>query len=283
MASLTDRAMLVSLNVRQWNARRLDKNETAAVVSRHNAVRGAARVNKDLLPGAASLQKVQKLTGEIRTFVYKRTVPWSDGVQIMQSAGYMDFMQDFRMLKSEWERAVSAFVAEYPQLRADAQQSLGSLFDADDYPDEYDLADKFSIEVKFQPVPSAQDWRVDLGDEILTDLRQDIEAQVQKSQQQAMANVFERIYTVAQNAHARLSDPKAVFRDSLVENAVELCNLLPTLNIANDKRVDALRKVLQTSLGKHAPATLRKDPRVRKQTADAMKQVMSKMDAFMGA
>ena len=280
MTALSERAMLVSLNVRQWAGRKLDKHETAATIARHNAVKGAARVNKDLLPTAASLQKIQKLTGDIRTFVYKRTVPWADGVQIMQSSGYLEFMQQFRQLKSEWERAVSDFVQEYPQLRNDAQVSLGSLFDPADYPHDDDVAGRFSIEVKFMPVPSAADWRVDLGDEIVSDLRTSIEAQVKASQDAAMQAVFERIYTVAKNAHERLSDPKAIFRDSLVQNAVDLCEVLPTLNIAGDQRVDALRKVLATSLGRQSPATLRKDPKARKQTADAMKKVMAKMGSF---
>jgi hypothetical protein len=283
MTTLSERALLVSLNVSQWNGRKLDKNETSNVAHRTGAVRGAARVNKDLLPGVSSLQRVQKLTGDIRTFVYKRTAPWAEGTQIMQSAGYLDFMQDFGQLRREWEQAVDTFVQDYPQLQAMAQQSLGTLFDPADYPDATTLRERFSLDVRFLPVPNAADWRVDLGDEAIADLRADVERQVKAGQDAAMRAVFERIYDVAQKAHERLSDPKAIFRDSLVENAVQLCDVLPSLNITGDKRVDALRKVLQTSLGKYNPSTLRKDAVVRKKTADAMKQVMDKMGAFMGA
>lgn len=280
MTTLSERALLVSLNISQWNGRKLDKQETADVVNRHNAVKGAARVNKDLLPSATSLQAIQKKTGDIRTFVYKRSAPWAEGMQIMQSSGYLDFMQEFRRLKSEWDHLVDVFVGEYPQLQAQAQYSLGSLYNADDYPDAYTLRDRFKLDVKFMPVPNAADWRVDLGDDAISDLRASVEAQVKAGQEAAMRAVFDRIYDVAQRAHERLADPKAVFRDSLVENAVELCELLPSLNITGDKRVDALRKVLSSSLGKHNPSTLRKDANVRKKTADAMKQVMAKMDAF---
>jgi len=280
MTTLSERALLVSLNVRQWAGRRLDKTETDVVLTRASAVKGAARVNKSLLPEAQKLIAIQKLTGDIRTFVYKRSAPWADGMQIMQSSGYLDFMNDFRNLKSQWERLVDDFIVEYPQLVASAQTSLGSLFDPRDYPHVDDLRDKFSLDVRFMPVPSAADWRVDLGDEAIADLKADVERQVRAGQEAAMNAVFERIYNVAKNAHERLSNPKAVFRDSLVENAVELCEVLPSLNITNDPRVDKLKKVLEQSLGKHDPKKLRTDANTRKKTADAMKQVMDKMGSF---
>lgn len=280
MSTLSERALLVSLNISVWSGRKLDKSETETVIVRNNAAKGSARVHKALLPTAKALQQITTATGNIRTFVYKRTAPWGDGTQIMQSSGYLDFMQEYGRLKNEWEVAVSDFLYEYPQLKQRAQNALGSLFNDDDYPDVADLRKRFKLDIKFLPVPNAADWRVDLGDEIVSDLRQDIERQVKAAQDAAMQSVFDRIYKVAENAHARLSDPKGRFHDSLVTNATELCDILPTLNIAGDKRVDALRKVLKTTLGKHNPGTLRKDPLVRKQTADAMKRVMDKMGSF---
>ena len=282
MTSLSERALLVSLNVRQWNGRKLDKNETAVVVSRANAVKGAARVNKDLLPGAQSLVKIQKLTGDIRTFVYKRSAPWADGMQIMQSSGYMDFMTEFRVLKAQWERLVDDFVFEYPTLVAQAQASLGTLFDPNDYPHESELRERFSLDAKFMPVPNAADWRVELGDEAVAELRADVEKQVKAGQEAAMQAVFERIYKVAENAHERLSNPKAIFRDSLVDNARELCEVLPSINITGDPRVTKLQRVIEASLVSRNPKTLRTDANARKKTADAMKQVMDKMSTFYG-
>jgi hypothetical protein len=268
------------LNVRSWNGRKLDKSETEVVLHRASAVKGSARVNKSLLPEAQTLIALQKLTGEIRTFVYKRSAPWAEGMQIMQSSGYLDFMNDFRALKSKWDRLADQFVQEYPQLVSQAQISLGTLFDPNDYPDAADLRARFSLEVRFMPVPTAADWRVDLGDEAIADLRADVEKQVKAGQEAAMRAVYERIFDVARKAHERLSNPKAVFRDSLVENAVELCELLPSLNITNDPRVDKLRRVIETSIGKHTPKVLRTDANKRKKTADAMKQVMDKMSGF---
>ena len=45
-----------------------------------------------------------------------------------------------------------------------------------------------------------------------------------------------------------MADPKKVFRDSLVENARELCELLPKLNMTDDPNLEAIRKEL-TAMG----------------------------------
>lgn len=279
---LANRALLVSVNIRQWNGRRLDKAETEAVIAKHGAAKKAARVNKDLLPKAVSLQALHKYAGDIRTFVYKNTLAWSDGVRILRSEGYLDFTQAMSQHKHKWEQLVSTFEGEYPQLVREAQASLGTLFNSADYPDVSTIADRFGIEIKFMPVPTAQDWRVELGDDQIRTLQADIEQQVRASQATAMREAFERIYDVAQKAHARLSDPKAIFRDSLVENAVELCEILPKLNISGDKKIDELTRKLRSTLGAQDPKVLRKDSKARANTAAEMSKIMARMGAFMG-
>lgn len=283
MAALTDRAMLVTLNISQWMGRRLDKEQSEDVTYRTKSVRGAARVHKDLLPGAIALQKVHKQAGEIRTFLYKRTLPWAEGVQILRSEGYLQFQTDMGQLRREYERLVIGFISEYPQLIKHAKTSLGKMFNEDDYPDAADLQDKFKIEVQFMPIPAASDWRVTLDDEHIKALQEGVEAQVKQASSAAMRVVYDRIFDVVKKAHERLADPKAVFRNSLVENAVELCDLLPSLNLTGDKKVDQLRREIMGSLGKHNPDTLRKDKHARAKTAAKLDDVMRKMSTLYGA
>jgi len=286
MTILADRALLISVNVRMWSGRKIDKAETTFVIARHRAASKAARVSKDLLPEAKSLQAVHKHAGEIRTFVYKNTLPWSDGVRILRADGYMKFVAEFQAQRDKYQRLVKAFISEYPQLRSIAAASdvgLGSLFNDEDYPEAVDLSDKFGIDLNFMPVPTGDDWRVDLSDQHIADLKSSVEKQVQVAQKAAMKEVFERIYDVASKAHERLSDPRAIFRDSLIENAVNLCEVLPSLNLTDDPRVEQLRKKISSTLGAQDPARLRKDPAARQKTAAAMKDVMNKMNVFMGA
>lgn len=279
-SSLSNRALLVSIQISQWDARRIDKAETAAVQAKHNTVKRAARVHKSLLPEARELEAIHKLSGDIRTFLYKHTLPWAEGVQILRTVGYMQFTQDLSELVLKWNRHVEDFISAYPQLIQNAQRALGSMFNPDDYPAQCELRGKFRIETKYLPVPEANDWRVDLNDEHVESLRASVEAQLRASQESAMKEAWSRLYSVCQHAHERLSKPDAIFRDSLVENAVELCELLPSLNIANDPELEKMRRQIEGSLCAYDPKQLRKDRGQRAAAAAQLKKAMSKMDAF---
>lgn len=277
MTELANRALLVSLNISQWTARKLDKRESAEVEARNGTVAGAARVTKSLLPMSASLDRIHKMTGNIRTAYYKNTLPWIDGMGIIKTEGYLEFTRMMGALKAEWDDAVADFVLAYPSLYEDAKFLLGSLHKAEDYPDPATIASKFRMDVSFYPVPSAADWRVDIADSAMDKLREQITEKVMESQARAMKEAWQRLYDVVSKAHERLSVPDNIFRDSLIENARELCAVLPTLNIADDPDLERLRRELEGSLCQYDPDDLRKSDFARKHASDKLAEIMSKM------
>ena len=145
------------------------------------------------------------------------------------------------------------------------------------------MAAKFNIDMTFMPVPDASDWRVTLGDDEMDHLREQIEARVMEAQGAAMQDAWRRVYDVVEKAHERLSQPDAVFRDTLVQNAVDLCGILPGLNITDDPQLEAMRVQLEKTLCSKNPDTLRHDPLERAKAAQAMADIMSKMGALYGS
>lgn len=281
MTQLTNRALLVSLTVSQWAARKLDKEETRQLAVRNGTLEGAARVNKSLLPTSKALEAIHKKTGHIRTEFYKRSLGWGqEGVRIIKSEGYLDFVKEFGTQKIEFQNLVSAFVQEYPQAQQDAQKLLGPMYKAEDYPDALTIAHRFNMDIGFFPVPTASDWRVSLADEEISDLQKQIEARVMESEGSAMKEAWQRIVDVVTKAHERLADPDNIFRDSLVENAKELCDILPSLNIADDPEMEKIRTALQGSLCAASPEALRTDMTVRLSVVNALKDIEAKMGAM---
>lgn len=279
--SLSSRALLVSLSISQWTARKLDRQETAALAAKHGTASEVARVNKSLLPFAGALEAIHKKSGEARTFYYKNSLPWGmEGVNVIRSEGYLDFTQKMGSLRSEWLALVDTFCAEYPQLVEDAKLLLNTLWKQDDYPDASTIRSKFSFDVMFFPVPEQGDWRVDVGDEALSELRQQIETHVTESQTVAMQDAWRRVHETIAHARDRLSNPTAIFRDSLVENAQELCGVLSVLNIADDPNLEAMRVELEQTLCSNTPDTLRNAPDVRADVATKLAEMDRKMGAF---
>jgi len=281
MTSLADRALLVSLNMSQWSARKLDKRETLDVAAKHGIRNDVARVNKSLLPGAASLADLQKLTGEVRTYFLANTLPWGPVARICKAVGYMAFAKRLGDYKSQWEGVADHFMQDYPALKAAAPQRLGGMYSDADYPSVYELRRRFRFEVAFMPV--GDDFRVSLGDDAIKDLREQLTAQISANTEEAMREAWSRIHDVVAKAHERLSGPENVFRDSLVENAQELVSILPSLNLTDDPHLEAMRVRLQGSLCAHTPGQLRVQPHKREAVVDEMADMMAKMEEMYGA
>jgi hypothetical protein len=279
--NLNDRALLVQLSISQWLARKYDKKATREVAVAHGTAMDVGRYNKSLLPMQNLLDNVHKKASLIREKYYKNTLPWGiDGTMMLPTSNYLQFMTEFRKEKSEWMQLVEDFVTEYPQLVANASNMLGGLYDPADYPTPSQIRNKFSMDMAVYPVPSS-DFRVEIASDELSRIQQDVETRVANAQAEAMKEVWQRLFDRVKHMADKLSDPKAIFKNSMVEHAKELCSLLPRLNFADDPNLEALRHEVESKLLKH-PEALRNDPDLRSDTAAEARRIMAAMGSFMG-
>ena len=94
--SLSARAMLCSLSISMWSARKHDPEASEEIAQRHGAQPDAGRYHKVLLPKAA-LAEVQKIVSEARQEHYFMTLPWDDnGYRVLPAAAYMDHTERMR-------------------------------------------------------------------------------------------------------------------------------------------------------------------------------------------
>jgi hypothetical protein len=280
---LNDRALLVSLSISQWTARKLDKKATKDVADANRASTSAGRYNKSLLPLNDLLANVHQKTGVIREKFAKNTLPWGiDGTRILPSANYLQFMQDFRKEKAEWQTLVTTFLDNYEYLVAEAKRWLGDLYDEKDYPSKDSITGKFNMDMAILPVPS-NDFRVALSSDELTRIQEDLESRMTSVQQEAMNDCWHRLYKHVEHITEKLSDPKNIFRDSMLDNARETCDLLTRLNITEDPNLESMRQAVERKLLDHHPDTLRNDFDVRQDTAAEARKIMDAMSVFMGA
>lgn len=277
---LNDRALLVQLSIRQWTAAKRDKRASRQVTDENSVASGMARVNKDLVR-SSELDAIHSMSGAIRNKYYANTLPWGmDGAQILSTGNYLSYMSEFRNDRREWFRLVDEFIKVYPTLRATARGQLGGLYDPNDYPHNDEVRAKFDLDIAVFPVPST-DFRVSLASDELTRIQQDVEARLRVAQANAMRDAWQRLYDRVQKIQEKLADPKGIFRDSLIENAQEICSLLPRLNFANDPQLEQMRQEVEGALLQN-PDALRTSPTLRENTADKAKQIMDKMSVFMG-
>ena len=281
MTSLRSRAILVSLQISQWTARKFDKRATSDVTAQNGAVVNAARVNKLLLPLNDELDRVHKKSAAIRQTFYGETLPWMDGIQLLPTGNYLNFTQKYRSEKSDWQRLVDDFVHQYASLRHDAQRLLGGLYDPSDYPHEAEISQKFSMTITTMPLPDS-DFRIDLSAAEADVVRQEVERDVTARLNGAVSATWERLYDRVKHMAEKLADPSAIFRDSMLENARECCDALSRLNFTDDPNLEMLRQEVEAKLAAHHPDTLRHDPVVRRTAAEDAASIIARMGAFMG-
>lgn len=279
--NLNDRALLVQLAISQWTARKYDKKATQEVAHSHGTTTAAGRYNKSLLPMNDYLNNVHAKAASIRNEYYTNTLPWGiDGTQMLPTANYLEFMTRFRTLKSEWEFLVNEFLDNYDDLKDRAKRDLATLYNEGDYPHRSEIASKFRMDMAVFPVPS-KDFRVSIAGEELSRIQQDVERRVTEAQGQAMREAWQRLYDKVKHIAEKCADPKAIFRDSMIDNARDICELLPRLNFADDPNLEAMRQAVEQKLILH-PEALRNNPELRRDTAAEAKRIMDSMGVFMG-
>lgn len=280
--NLNDRALLVQLNISQWTARKYDKRTTKDVADANRVDINVGRYNKSLLPMNDQLDLVHRKANAIRAEFYANTLPWGiEGTQLLPTANYLEFMTDFRKKKGEWQWLVNIFNMNFESYVEDAKRTLGPLFDANDYPHPSAIEGKFKMDLAVFPVPST-DFRVQLASDELSRIQQDVERRVQEASASAMKDVWQRLYDKVKHIEERLANPAAVFRDTMLENARELCELLPRLNFADDPQLEQMRQEVERKLVSYHPDALRNDPDLRRDTAAKAKEIMDRMAVFMG-
>ena len=279
-------AMLVEFNASVWTARKLDKTTTNEVVASKNAgAKDAARVNKHLLAGRTELDIIQQAVGRARQFVYDNTAPWSDsGLRLLPTINFMKFTERMNDFEEEMETLVKAFVVIYPTLITAQALALGDMFKRDDYPSANEMMTKFSFRVNYMPVPSSGDFRVDVGNQAQAELKARLESLTQERIDSAMADVRERLSTHLKRMSDRLTTDyvggeakQRRFHDTLVDGALELCDLTKSLNVTNDMALEGARKQLEELLVGVTPADLRKNEAIRQ---DVKKNVDAILDKF---
>ena len=176
---------------------------------------------------------------------------------------------------------VIAFWGVYPQAKVDAQQLLGRLYNAADYPTLGELKQKFRMELSILPVPTAGDFRVELIDGEFEKIQADVEQRVADSSAVAMKDVWRRLYDKVEWMVGRLADPKNTFHDDTYKDAQETCALLTRLNFTGDADLEAMRVEVEQKLVSHHPESLRNDPDLRRDTAAEAEAIRKKMSVFM--
>jgi hypothetical protein len=284
--TLASSAMLVEVNISNWAGRKKDKRASIDVTSANHADSGVASVNKKLLANSDTLRAIQTHVTATRSLHTNMTMPWSNsGLRLLPTAQYFKYSQAMSQMQNEFDKLVGDFLQSYNDEVVDVQLKLGDLFSHDDYPTVDTLERKFAFRTNYMPLPDAGDFRVDIGNAALDEVKQTYADFYTKQYNTAMNDVWTRLHKALTNMSDRLDygskEDKKIFRDSLVDNVTDMIELLRVCNVTNSMQMGAMANRLEDAMSGVTADGLREDDTFRadvKHAVDAAIKSLPSLD-----
>ena len=277
---ITEKAILATLNIGQYTGKKQDKKAERTIETTYNTNGDVGTYRKATIAKEA-IETVSKIVNAIRTYHYEVSLPWTDeGKRLLPMENFQIYSSAMRSFKNEFYSAVDTFEKNYPDLIEEAKSRLNGLFNPKDYPTPQAIRDKFYFDIHFDPIPEQGDIRVNIQTDELDKLNADLETRKNEAIAQAMKDPYIRLHEAIKHAQEKLSDPKAIFRDSLIDNIIDLVKILPSLNITNDPTLDELRKEASEKLTAYDPDTLRKDKTAREEVRNHASDLLKRMEGL---
>ena len=266
--SISSSAMLVELNISLWTGRKFDKSVSQDIDAQKHTTTRAGNYHKNLIADEPNFQAVNKFGGMSRTYHYEVTMPWSDsGLRLLTTPLYFDYQKEMTGREQEFYRLRDVAISDWDNMINRARIKLGDLFNAEDYPHQDEIADKYRFSIRYTPVPEVGDWRVDVGNEAVRSLQDSYAEHYQSNLNQAYKNVWDRTYKVLSDMSTKLDgSSKQIFRDTLVTNVRDMIDLLDKFNITNDDKMRRAKVKLQDVMLGITPDALREDDDLRLDT-----------------
>lgn len=238
LPTLADKMTLLRVKTKRIRRTVKDKAAAAQIAASTGTDERLWNVSQKLFKGSRRFARAQTALSEVEKFKNKWTSPWlDDGFRCFANDQYFFLSQGINPLVQEARDANQDFRDNYhAEVNADIAYRRGNA-SWDDYPPD---APDLEITVRFQPVPSSDDFRVTPSDADVAALNDamDEAAKLQR------ADIFKRTLTPLLELSERLGeytgDKGQRWSMSRVNGVLDQINALKTLNVDNDPEIDTL-------------------------------------------
>lgn len=284
--SITASAVLVEMNISVWTANKKDKTATENILANNAAASDGGQFRKNLMAGTTLRKQINDYAAGCRLWHNTRTLAWADrGGRLLPTSLFLDYKAEANIRRATYEKMVDNFIANYPSLVQTAQNYLGGLFDANDYPSTEEVRTKFGFKLVFSPVPEAGDFRLQVAEQDLQDLREQYESNFNDRLADAMREPWDRLHKLLTATSEKLTDKqdeeeqkKTRYHDTLITNAQELCSLLTHLNVAKDPKLEDARRQLEQTMLAADIDSIKESPEVRASMKSKVDAILSQFE-----
>jgi len=289
MGKLNEKAMLVKVELKKWGGTKTDKSLAEEISYNHSTDSSLYSVSKKLTKNA-TLKAIKKIDGLIRTdCIYSGAGyrgfchAWDNNGNYLLPIDAKDkFEKRFAEYRDDREKLVKQFLSEYPNIIDDARVEFGSTFNESDFPHPNEIEDCFSCEVIKNPVPSTDDIRVNLSKDEIDELKANGKAQEDAKIKEITGSVIDKVNGVLGHFSEKIKAGET-FRDSTLDKVIDLCDVLPALNIDGDAKIhQAHQSLMDVFHNTDIDAkTLREDKDKATEVADASDKILEELSGWV--
>lgn len=281
--SISNSAMLVEMNISVWTGQKVDRGATIKVTDEARATNDAGLFRKNLMAGTTLRKEIADYAALCRTWHNGRTLPWSDkGSRLLPTSMFFDYKQEANARRSYFDSKVTQFIEQYPNLVLAAERSLGDLFNPADYPSIDEVRSKFGFRLVFSPVAESGDFRIDVGNSELAELREQYESAYESRVHEAMQVAWDKLHDVLTTMSEKLTEPEGekpkLFHGTFVSNITDMCQLLTHLNVTGDPKLEMARRELERAIANVDVDDIRSDPGLRVDLKARVDEVLGKYE-----
>lgn len=226
-------------------------------------------------------RNVTAVRSAIKRFWNNETLPFTEpGVRLLRRENAAEFARKMVGFAADLAGSVRELDNVFGQLKAEAAERLGELFDGSDYPDS--LAGEFGVKFDF-PNLAPPEYLATLSPELYQRESRRVAAQFEQAAELAesaflaeLATMVERVtetLTTADNGKPR------IFRDTLISNFNAFFGRFRSLSIGSSSELVALVERAQNALASVSPAALRTDSILRESVRRNMASVSNALTA----
>ena len=278
--ALRDNAVLVDFTGSKFSGRIEDKVASRNLQEEKHVGKKAANVIKTLFP-TGEMNEAYTIMQNAYLYHKTVTVPWDRGYYLLQNKHFIAYSDKIR----EFNEALTTFLQkmrpEYDRIVDAQREPLNGLFDRSNYPPVDDFIERFKIHVRFMPVPDSDDFRINVGEDVLENIKKEFEVEFMgEVQKNIETDLLSRFVKPLSNMVDRLKNPENIFRDSLVGNLRELADIVEERNILGIDSVSEIVRKIRT-IAYSDPQGLRDNPDARKKTAEDAAELYNKLQQFI--
>lgn len=291
---LQKEAMLVALSVGTWNPTCYDAVATTELLEQKNADRKAARVRKTLVR-PERIREIRSCNRRMRQIHDLLTIPWDNqGGRILPVKHYETYCKQMDIEIEKRMTAVVTFFGNYADAIKEAEATLGALFDPSDYDSLEDIKGRFYAYYEFTPVPDANHFIADIGEQEAERIRRGVEKQINKRVTSAVESLYTRLAEAIDAFVEHISVDKSQdgkmprMYDSMLQRLRDVVDVIPVLNLTNDQVLtrlceDISQAVNGISMDQFRPLAPTYAPELKTEVTQDLTQIRERMAGFMSA